>query len=59
MVKSLNAYIDTWGKEPEDIQNKQYDILIREIRVDLGVDERLDDEFPSLGLRTVTTNKKN
>lgn len=57
VVRALNEYIDTWGKESSEKQNEKYDDLLQVIRVDLGVDKKIDDNFPKIGLRDI--NVKN
>ena len=57
VVRALNEYIDTWGKESSEKQNEKYHDLLQVIRVDLGVDKRKDDNFPKIGLRDI--NVKN
>lgn len=60
VVKALNEYIDCWGRADEDNQTQNYNDLLKAIRVDLGVDKRINDNFPEIGLRdiTVKTNIK-
>lgn len=54
VVKALNEYIDCWGRADEDNQTQKYNDLLKAIRVDLGVDKRINDNFPEIGLRDIT-----
>lgn len=56
VVKALNDYIDTWGKEEKDVQNKVYTELLKTIRVDLNIDKKLNEDFPKIGLRDINRN---
>lgn len=53
VVKALNEYLDTWGKGSGEEQNRKYCELIKVIRVDLGIDKKINDEFPEIGLRDI------
>lgn len=53
VVQALNEYIDTWGIIDEDEQNKKYNELLKVIRVDLGIDKKICDNFPDIGLRDI------
>ncbi|WP_304576389.1 hypothetical protein [uncultured Clostridium sp.] len=56
VVKSLNNYIDTWGKSSKEEQNKAYTELLRTIRVDLNIDKDKNVKFPEIGLRDININ---
>lgn len=58
VVKVLNDYIDTWGKEEKDVQNKVYTELLKTIRVDLNIDKKLNEDFPKIGLRDINIVNK-
>ncbi len=53
VVKALNNYIDTWGIKDETEQNSKYCELLKVIRVDLEIDKKINDNFPSIGLRDI------
>ena len=54
VVKALNDYIDTWGKNSaSEEQNKKYCDLLKAMRVDLEIDSRLNANFPEIGLRDI------
>lgn len=53
VVKVLNEYIDTWGKTDAKDQNIKYGELLKVIRVDLGIDKKINDGFPEIGLRDI------
>ena len=50
VVKSLNAYLATWGNEKVNKQTSLYTELLRAIRVDLKVDKEKNANFPEIGL---------
>lgn len=54
VVKALNEYIDTWGNSNAEEQNNKYCNLLKVIRVDLGVDKSINDNFPQIGLRDIS-----
>ncbi len=56
VVKSLNNYIDTWGKSSKEEQNKAYTELLKTIRVDLNIDKDKNEKFPEIGLRDININ---
>lgn len=54
VVKALDEYIDTWGKEEKaEQQNSKYCNLIKAIRTDLGIDKTINESFPNIGLRDI------
>lgn len=53
VVKALNEYIDSWGVESEEGEKKKYCDLLKAIRKDLGIDKRLNENFPQIGLRDI------
>lgn len=57
VVKNLNEYIDTWGESTAEVQSEKYCNLIKAMRVDVGIDKTINDEFPLIGLRDI--NVKN
>lgn len=57
VVKALNEYIDTWGEKNMEIQNEKYCNLLKEMRVDLGIDKKLNKKFPSIGFREIKVKK--
>lgn len=59
VVKSLNDYIDTWGKHSKENQNKAYTELLKTIRVDLNIDKDKNEKFPEIGLRDININNNN
>lgn len=58
VVSSLNEYINTWGKENEEIQNQKYTELIKTIRVDLEIDKKINDDYPEIGLVDIKVKNK-
>lgn len=54
VVTALNEYIDCWGRKSEESQTQKYNNLLKAIRVDLGVDKRINDNFPEIGLRDIS-----
>lgn len=59
VVKSLNNYIDTWGKSSKEVQNKAYTELLKTIRVDLNIDRDKNEKFPEIGLRDINIITQN
>lgn len=57
VVKALNRYVQTWGNQGEDIQNKMYSKLVQAIRLDLDVDNKSDTDFPEIGLVEIKVKK--
>lgn len=57
VVKTLNEYVATWGAETVEEQNKKYSELLKAMRVDVGIDKRLNKEFPEIGV--ININVKN
>lgn len=57
VVKTLNEYIATWGAKTVEEQNKKYSELLKAMRVDVGIDKRLNKEFPEIGV--ININVKN
>lgn len=53
VVDALNKYIDTWGTATGEEQNKKYCDLLKVIRKDLGIDKRINENFPQIGLRDI------
>lgn len=58
VVKALNEYIDTWGNADGEEQNKKYSDLLKVMRVDLGIDKKLNEDFPEIGLRDISVKKR-
>lgn len=54
VVKTLNEYIDTWGSTSGEEQNRKYSELLKVMRVDLGIDKMLNEDFPEIGLRYIS-----
>lgn len=54
VVKALNDYIDTWGHQSGEEQNRKYCDLLKAIRVDLNIDSSVNDKFPQIGLRDIS-----
>ena len=59
VIRILNEYIGTWGKETGKIQNEKYRELIKAIRVDLQVDKKLNNDLPDIGLIDLNVLKNN
>lgn len=57
VVKALNDYIDTWGQEDNEEQNRRYCELLKAMRVDLKIDNSVNDNFPQIGLRDVSVKR--
>lgn len=55
IVKSLNDYVKTWGREEGDTQKKAYLELVKAIRVDLNYNSQQDKDFPEIGLVEINT----
>lgn len=58
VVKALNEYIDTWGNVDGEEQNKKYCVLLKVMRVDLGIDKKLNEDFPEIGLRDISVKNR-
>ena len=58
VVKSLNEYVQTWGKKEEADQNAAYSSLVKAIRADLSVDEKQIKNFPEIGLVEINIKRK-
>lgn len=56
VVKALNDYLDTWGKNT-GVEDQKYCDLLKAMRVDLQVDSRLNTNFPEIGLRDINVKK--
>lgn len=54
VVKALNEYIDTWGSTSGEEQNRKYSELLKVMRVDLGIDKKLNEDFLEIGLRDIS-----
>lgn len=57
VVKALNGYIDTWGHQDGEEQNRKYCDLLKAMRVDLKVDNNVNDKFPQIGLRDISVKR--
>lgn len=54
VVHALNEYLDSWGSASGEEQNKRYCNLLKVMRVDLGIDKKLNEDFPEIGLRDIS-----
>lgn len=54
VVQALNEYLDSWGSESGEEQNQRYCNLLKVMRVDLGIDKKLNEDFPEIGLRDIS-----
>ncbi len=59
VVKALDAYLKTWGKEEKDDQNKAYSELVKAIRIDLDINDKQYKEFPDIGLVEIRIKSNN
>ncbi|MCU9533699.1 hypothetical protein [Streptococcus sp. CSL10205-OR2] len=60
VVKSLNEYIKTWGKDDnQEEQNKSYNKLLSSMRKDLGIDVGILPNLPVEGLIEVNIRQEN